>query len=87
MIGAPEAAASVTSDSVMPPTPECRMRARIRSVEILLIDATIASTVPCVSALTTSGYSIAWFAFKAENMLSRLAGALVVRFCWMTPAR
>ena len=51
------------------------------------IDATIASTVPCVSALTTSGYSIACLSFSAENMLSRLAGALVVRLVWMTPAR
>jgi hypothetical protein len=30
MIAAPEAAASVTSDSVMPPTPECTMRAGLR---------------------------------------------------------
>ena len=30
--------------------------------------------MPCVSALTTSGYSIACFSLSAENMLSRLAG-------------
>src|SRR3546814_20094394 len=31
MIGAPEAPASVTSDSVMPPTPECSTRALMSS--------------------------------------------------------
>ena len=58
MIGAPEASASVTSDSVMPPTPACRTRAATSSVPSLSSAPTIASTEPCTSPLMTSGNSL-----------------------------
>jgi DNA integrity scanning protein DisA with diadenylate cyclase activity len=79
-IGAPLACASMTSLSVIAPTPELRMRTLISSVEIRLSALTIASVDPCTSAFTTSGYSITvFFAASAENMFSMLDGAVVVR--------
>ena len=79
MIGAPEAPARVTSLSVMPPTPAWSTRALMSSFEILLTAATIASTEPWTSPLMTSGNSTACFSFSAENIVSKLAGAEVVR--------
>ncbi|MNY83626.1 hypothetical protein D3C86_2265170 [compost metagenome] len=55
MMMAFEAEASVTSDSVMPPTPLIRICADTSSVESLLSEATIASTEPCTSPLMISG--------------------------------
>src|SRR3546814_8710088 len=78
MIGAPDAPASVTSLSVMPPTPECSTRALMSSVEILLIEPTIASTEPCVSALTTSGYSIA--CLRSEEHTSELQSLMRISY-------
>src|SRR5207253_7998384 len=46
--------ASVTSDSEMPPTPACRMRAATSSVPSFSSDPRIASSEPCTSALTRS---------------------------------
>ena len=84
--GAPLAEARVTSLSVIAPTPECRTRTLISSVDRRFSAWTIASTEPCTSALTTSGSSLvvaAWFA----NIFSRLTGADVVRFRSSTPCR
>ena len=50
MIGAPDALASVTSVSVIAPTPECRTRTLISSFERLWSAVLIASTEPCTSA-------------------------------------
>ncbi len=86
MIGAPDAAASVTSLSVIPPTPECSTRARMSAVEMRLIAAVIASADPCTSALTTIGKEIAWFALDA-NMFSKSIGAAVVRVRSSRPCR
>jgi hypothetical protein len=86
MIGAPLAAARVTSLSVMPPTPECRMRARMSSVEMRFTAATMASAEPCTSALMTRGNSMVVLALVA-NMFSRFTGALVVRFRSSSPWR
>ena len=58
MIGTPDASASVTSDSEMPPTPECSTRAATSSVPSLSSAPMIASTEPCTSALITSGNSL-----------------------------
>ena len=58
MIAAPEASASVTSDSEMPPTPEWMMRAPTSSVPSFSSAPTIASTEPCTSPLMTSGNSL-----------------------------
>src|SRR6516165_4835771 len=58
MIGTPEASASVTSDSEMPPTPACNTRAATSSVASFSSAPTMASTEPCTSALTTNGNSL-----------------------------
>jgi hypothetical protein len=57
MIGAPLADARVTSLSVIAPTPECRTRTLISSVDRRESAWTIASTEPCTSALTKIGSS------------------------------
>ena len=79
MIGAPVEVASVTSLSVIAPTPELSTRTRISSVEILLTALTIASAEPWTSALITSGNSIVVDALLA-NIFSSVTGAEVVRF-------
>ena len=58
MIAAPEDSASVTSDSVMPPTPEWITRAPTSSVPSLSSAPMIASSEPCTSALMMSGNSL-----------------------------
>ena len=58
MIGTPDASASVTSDSVMPPTPEWITRAPTSLVPSFSIAPMIASSEPCTSALMTSGNSL-----------------------------
>src|SRR5471032_826073 len=58
MIGTPEASASVTSDSEMPPTPACSTRATTSSVPSLSSAPMTASSEPCTSALITSGNSL-----------------------------
>ena len=81
MIGAPLAPASVTSLSVIAPTPECSTRTLISSVESRLSALTIASTEPWTSALTTSGNSIVVDACDGEHVLEadrRGGGALAV---------
>ena len=81
MIGAPVAAARVTSLSVIAPTPECSTRTLISSVEMRLTALTIASTEPCTSALTTSGNSIVVDDAVGEHILEadrRRGGALLV---------
>ena len=58
MIAAPEDVASVTSDSVMPPTPEWMIRAPTSSVPSFSSAPTIASSEPCTSVLMISGNSL-----------------------------
>ena len=87
MIGERLAAASVTSLSVMPPTAARSTRTRMSSLPSLESEPTIASTDPCASALTTTGYSCACFSLSAENIDSRLVGAAVVRFLSSTEER
>ena len=58
MIAALKPSASVTSDSVMPPTPACRMRAATSSVPSFSSEPRMASSEPCTSALMTSGNSL-----------------------------
>ena len=79
MTGAPLAAAVITSLSVMPPTPDDSTRTLMSAVEMRLTAPTIASTDPCVSALTTIGYSIALGALKLANTFSMSTGAETVR--------
>ena len=55
MIGASDAAARLTSDSVMPPTPACMICAATSSVPSFSSACTIASTEPCTSPLMTIG--------------------------------
>src|SRR5215472_344988 len=57
MIMPPDARASVTSDSLMPPTAACRMRAPTSSVFIFSSEATIASSEPWTSVLMTTASS------------------------------
>ncbi len=57
MIAAFEASASEISDSVIPPAPECTMRARTSSVPSLSSAPAMASIEPCTSPLMTSGNS------------------------------
>ena len=82
----PLALASVTSLSVIAPTPEWRMRTLISSVDRRLSACTIASIDPCTSALMTSGNSLVVEACDA-NMFSRVTGAEVVRLRSSTPWR
>src|SRR5262252_3601227 len=58
MIAALKPSASVTSDSEIPPTPACRMRAATSSVPSFSIEPRIASSEPCTSAFTISGNSL-----------------------------
>ena len=58
MIGTPEASASVTSDSVMPPTPALITRAPTSLVPSFSIAPMIASSEPCTSALMMSARSL-----------------------------
>ena len=58
MMMAPEARASVTSDSLMPPTAACRMRAPTSSVRIFCSEETIASSEPWTSVLMTTDSSL-----------------------------
>src|SRR5246500_2547336 len=58
MIAALKPSARVTSDSEMPPTPACRMRAATSSVPSFSSEPRIASSEPCTSALTISGNSL-----------------------------
>ncbi|MCY1240848.1 hypothetical protein D9M72_537160 [compost metagenome] len=58
MIAAFDASASEMSDSVIPPAPECTMRARTSSVPSLSRAPAIASIEPCTSPLMTSGNSL-----------------------------
>ncbi|MDT4889495.1 hypothetical protein FQZ97_1261960 [compost metagenome] len=50
-----DAEASVTSDSVIPPTADIRICAETSSVDSLFSEETIASTEPCTSPLMISG--------------------------------
>jgi len=54
MMRALEAAASVTSDSVKPPTPEATMFTATSPVDSAFNASRNASTLPCTSALTKS---------------------------------
>ena len=58
MMAALKPSASVTSDSEMPPTPACRMRAVTSSVPSFSSEPRIASSEPCTSALMISGKSL-----------------------------
>ena len=59
MITALDASASVTSDSVIAPTPPCSTRTATSSVPSFSSPATIASIEPWTSDLTTTGSSFA----------------------------
>src|SRR5215468_10125989 len=69
MIAALKPSASVTSDSEMPPTPACRMRAATSSVPSFSSEPRIASSEPCTSALTISGNA-------GSRVLALLVGAI-----------
>ena len=74
--GAFEASASVTSDSVMPPTPAWMTRAATSSVPSFSSAPTIASTEPCTSPLMTSGNSLRPAVLElAHHLLERAARA------------
>ena len=75
MIAASEVAASVTSDSVMPPTPEWMTRAATSSVPSASSAWVIASTEPCTSPLMTSGKTFWPVALQlVHHLLERAAG-------------
>src|SRR4051795_4973104 len=71
MTAAPDAPASVMSDSVMPPTPEWITRAWTSSLPTFSSAPTIASSEPCTSALTTSANSLR----PAPSLRSRIMSA------------
>ena len=64
MMTAFEASASVTSDSVTPPTPPWMTRATTSSLPSFSTAAVIASTEPCTSPLRTIGSSLRPAAFR-----------------------
>ena len=81
MIAAPDEAASVTSDSVMPPTPEWMMRAATSSVPSAASAWLIASTEPCTSPLMMSGKIFCPAAWSWFIICSSEPRAPVIRAC------
>ena len=87
MIAASDVAASVTSDSVMPPTPECSTRAATSSVPSASSAWVIASTEPCTSPLMTSGKSFwplawSWFIISASEPRAPVSRACAFSRFW-----
>ena len=86
MMMASEASASVTSDSVMPPTAACSTRAATSSVLSSSNADTIASTEPCTSPLMTTGNSLRPVAFSwliistSEERVPPTRAAAISRF-------
>jgi hypothetical protein len=86
MIGAPDAAASTTSLSVIAPTPDARIRALMSSVEMRLTALAIASADPLHVRLDDQR-ELLGLARREANMFSRLTGAEVVRLRSSRPWR
>ena len=89
MIAAPVECASVTSDSVMPPTPEWITRAATSSVPSFSSAPTIASTEPCTSALMMSGNSLrpvvlSWVIICSSEPRMPVLRAVVFSRFWRT---
>ena len=80
-IAAFDAAARVTSDSVMAPTPPNRMRTLTSSVPMRSRPAVIASSEPCTSDLSTTGSSPSPPSRSWENMSSSVPRAPVAVTC------
>ena len=94
MITAPDAAASITSDLEMPPTPVCRTRRCTSACESLAIWSWIASSEPLTSAFSTRLRSTAWPCCTRSKTSSRLitaprrrASASVLRRFARSPAK
>ena len=75
MITAPEAAASITSDCVMPPTPVCRTRSGTSAWESFAIWSWIASSEPATSAFSTRLSVDGLALLHRSKTSSRLTGA------------
>jgi hypothetical protein len=86
MMAAFEAAARLTSDSVMPPTPDRMTRAATSSVPSFSSACPIASTEPCTSPLTSNGKTLrpsvwSWFIIcSSEPRLPMTRAAAFSRF-------
>src|SRR5712671_2155262 len=92
MMAALKPSASVTSDSLMPPTPACRIRAVTSSVPSLSSDPRIASSEPCTSALMISGKSLrpevlsCDIICSSEPRMPEMLAAAFSRFWWTVEA-